>query len=62
MENKKHLNDLDVWETKQILGDSKVCTLYNVSSEFFRTEQGNNISRETNHLSLQHQLRNKVIN
>lgn len=41
MENKKHLNDLDVWETKQILGDSKACTLYNVSSEFFRTEQGN---------------------
>ncbi|KXT45223.1 hypothetical protein HMPREF2531_03722 [Bacteroides intestinalis] len=41
MENKKYLNDLDVWETKQILEGSKICTLYNVSSEFFRTDQEN---------------------
>lgn len=38
MKSKKYLN---VWETKQISGDSKACTLYNVSSEFFRTEQEN---------------------
>ena len=41
MKSKKYLNDLNVWETKQILGGSKVCTLYNVSSEFFRTGQEN---------------------
>ncbi len=41
MKSKKYLNDLNVWETKQISGGSKVCTLYNVSSEFFRTEQEN---------------------
>lgn len=38
MKSKKYLN---VRETKQSSGDSKVCTLYNVSSEFFRTEQEN---------------------
>lgn len=41
MKNKKYLNDLNVWKTKQILGGSKVCTLYNVPNEFFKTQQGN---------------------
>ncbi|WP_294605282.1 hypothetical protein [uncultured Bacteroides sp.] len=41
MKSKKYLNDLNVWETKQILGGSKVCTLYNIPNEFFKTQQEN---------------------
>ncbi|WP_291542316.1 hypothetical protein [Bacteroides sp.] len=41
MKSKKYLNDLNVWETKQILGDSMECTLYNVPNEFFKTQQEN---------------------
>lgn len=41
MKSKKYLNDLNIWETKQILGGSKVCTLYNVPNKFFRTQQEN---------------------
>lgn len=45
MKSKKYLNDLNVWETKQTLGDSKVYTLYNIPNKFFKTQQENiNIS------------------
>lgn len=41
MKNKKYLNYLDVRETEQVFGGTKVCTLYNIRNDFFTTYQEN---------------------
>lgn len=41
MKSKKYLTDLDIRETGQTLGDSKVCTLYNIPNKLFKTQQEN---------------------
>lgn len=39
MKNKKYQNYLDVRETKHILREPKICTLYNISDDYIRAYQ-----------------------
>lgn len=40
MKNKKYLNDLDVRESEQVFGGTKVCTLYIIQDDITTTYQG----------------------
>lgn len=41
MKNKKYLNDLDVRESEQVFGGTKVYTLYILKDDISTTYQGN---------------------
>lgn len=52
MKNMKYLNDLKVRDTEQTIEEQRLCTLYNVSDEFFEIISISDNFRIRNHTNL----------